>query len=357
MLLSLVVVLTLQSPQAVGVTPDSFATAKEPQIVIDFDDRVYIAYGMADATFVSISTDRGKSYQPPVKVGEPGKLSLGMRRGPRIAAHKGVITVTATYGAQGRGRDGDIVSFRSADKGKTWSKPISVSDVPGSAREGLHGMAVSPNGNLACVWLDLRDKGTRLYLATSQDGGSSWSDNRLVYASPSGTICECCHPSLAFNSKGKLYVMFRNSVAGARDMYVTSSNDLRTFSPAVKLGQGTWMINACPMDGGMLAFNVKGAVETIWRRESTVFLGRDSTSEQALGDGKQPWIAAGSTGTYLAWQNGGDIILASPGSNPRRVSQKGNDPVIASSPNGDLVIGAWTENGIRAFNLSQSERQ
>ncbi|MBV6456915.1 MAG: hypothetical protein HONBIEJF_00019 [Fimbriimonadaceae bacterium] len=332
------------------VTPPSFSRAREPQVAIDVDEQVYIAYGMGNAVYVSVSSDRGASYGDPIKVAEPGKLSLGMRRGPRICVRKGVLTITAVYGSQGNWRDGDIVAFRSADKGKTWSGPVLVNDVEGSGREGLHAMAVAPDGTLACAWLDLRDKGTKLFMATSKDGGGRWSDNRLVYASPSGTICECCHPSLAFDAKGRLHVMFRNSIDGARDMYITSSGDLRTFSPATKLGLGTWMINACPMDGGMLAVSPTGSVETIWRREGMVFQSRLS-GEERIGEGRNPWIAHGAAGTYLAWQSGKEVIYLAPGSNPSRVSQEGNDPVIAASPNGRLVIGAWNQNGIRSIRL------
>ncbi len=126
MLLPVLLAFSLQHPLTVEVTPPSFVKAMEPQIAIDSDDRVYITYGMGDATYVSISTDKGRSYRQPVKVGEPGRLSLGMRRGPRIAVNKGVVTVTATYGGQGRGRDGDIVAFRSMDKGATWSAPVYI---------------------------------------------------------------------------------------------------------------------------------------------------------------------------------------------------------------------------------------
>ncbi len=353
MLASMLITVAAQAMSTVAVTPLDFAASREPQIAISDDGRAYITYGKGNELFVSISSDKGKSYSAPIKVGEAGSLSLGMRRGPRIAVHKSTLTITATYGAQGRGRDGDIVSFRSADKGKTWSKPINVSDVPGSAREGLHGMAISPTGNLACAWLDLRGKGTHLYIATSRNGGSSWSDNRLVYASPSGNICECCHPSLAFDSADNLHVMFRNSLAGARDMYLTSSSDIKTFSTAKKLGQGTWMIAACPMDGGMLTTGPKGSIETIWRREGTIFRSQ-LAGESSLGDGRNPWITQGASGTYLAWQNGQDIILTSPGSNPRRVSQRGSDPVLAASANGKLVIAAWNENGIRALVVSEN---
>lgn len=346
-MLSAVVALSLS---VVQVSPQAHSQAAAPQIAIDRNKAVYIAYGVSNSLFLAVSSDMGASFSAPLKVGEAGQLSLGMRRGPRVSVHKGVVTVTAVYGAQGKGRDGDVVAFRSADKGRTWSGPVRVNDVEGSGREGLHAMAVAPDGTLACAWLDLRDKGTKLFMATSKDGGGRWSDNRLVYASPSGTICECCHPSLAFDAKGRLHVMFRNSIEGARDMYITSSGDLRTFSPATKLGLGTWMINACPMDGGMLAVSPTGSVEAIWRREGMVFQSRLS-GEERIGEGRNPWIAHGAAGTYLAWQSGKEVIFVAPASNPYRVSQEGNDPVIAASPDGKLVIGAWNQNGIRAIRL------
>lgn len=311
-------------------------------MAIDLDDRVYITYGMGVDVYVSISEDKGQSYAEPVKLGEIRRLALGMRRGPRITAHRGVVTVTAISHDTG-----DISAYRSSDRGKTWSSPARVNDVSGSAREGLHGMAVAPDGTIVCTWLDLRDKGTKLFMAVSRDGGAKWSENLLVYVSPSGTICECCHPSLAFDAKGKLYVMFRNFADGARDMYLTSSTDMRTFTPATKLGEGTWMLRACPMDGGMLSVDEKGVVQTLWRREDTVFQSNSTTPEKPLDKGRQPWITRGSRGAILTWQRGNDIVIAA-GAEPRVVSVTGSSPVVASSPNGKLTVAAWTEKGIRA---------
>jgi hypothetical protein len=341
---------TFQDLQVVQVTPPSFGMAREPQVALD-GRRTYIAYGMGDTTYISISTDHGKTFGTPIKVGEPGKLSLGMRRGPRIAVHEGVITVTATYGPLGGGRDGDLIAFRSEDEGRTWSA-VEVNGVEGSAREGLHGMAVASDGTLACAWLDLRTKSTQLYMSSSKDGGATWSENQLVYASPSGAICECCHPSLAFDGKGNLYVMFRNSLDGSRDMYTTFSQDLRTFSPALKLGKGTWPLRACPMDGGMLAAGPKGDLQTIWRREDTIYTARLAQPEKSQAKGAQPWIAINQAGTYIAWQNGREIMFVKPYSSVLRVSERGDSPVVAAS--GDMAIGAWTEKGIKAVSFSQA---
>ena len=334
----------------IQVTPPTFSKAKEPQIALD-GQNVYIAYGMGDEIYLSSSSDEGKTFGEPTKVGQMNKLALGMRRGPRVVSSKGAITITAISHA-----DGDLMSFHSKDRGKTGSAPVKVNSAPKSAREGLHAMALAPDGTIACTWLDLRDTGTRLYAAFSNDGGATWSENRLVYTSPGGTICECCHPSLAFDRRGKLHILFRNSVNGARDMYLTTSTDMRTFTPAVKLGEGTWMLNACPMDGGMLAIDQGGDVQAVWRREDRLYLSGGGSDEHLLDKGSQPWITANSKGMALVYQRGAEIVLAA-GWEPQVITNNGRSPVVASSPTGTFSIAAWTENGIRAYAFRQVTRK
>jgi hypothetical protein len=186
-------------------------------------------------------------------------MSLGMRRGPRIASSGDAVVITAIGGPQGKGRDGDLIAYRSTDRGKGWQGPIRVNDVDASAREGLHAMTATEDGVLWCVWLDLRAKKTELYASKSLDGGLTWERNRLVYRSPGGSICECCHPSVVARGD-TVQILFRNSLGGNRDMYLVTSDDAgKTFGEAVRLGDMHWVLNACPMDGGMLAVD-KGAV-------------------------------------------------------------------------------------------------
>jgi hypothetical protein len=339
--------LSATAPQAVRVTPADFGAAKEPQIAVD-GSTIYVAYGLEDAVYVSSSTDAGKSFGAPVKVGSAGKLSLGMRRGPRIAARNGNLTITAIYGVQGRGKDENLVAFRSSDRGKSWSSPATVNSYPASAREGLHAMAQSPDGTVACSWLDLRGAGTELYLATSKDFGASWSDNRILYTSPSGTICECCHPSLAFDARGGLHALFRNSTGGARDMFLISSRDGRNFGGAAKLGCGTWMLKACPMDGGMLAVGKDGTVRAVWRRDGTVYWSGATGAERALGEGRDPWMAmamAGSVPVYV-WKSGKGLVWSRAGGRAQTLTEVGQSPVVAAAGDDKSVYAAWGNSGI-----------
>jgi hypothetical protein len=272
-----------------------------------------------------------------------------MRRGPRIAANGQTVGVTAIGGSQGKGRDGDVLAYISSDGGKTWAGPTPVNDTSDSAREGLHAMAAGPPGQLSCVWLDLRNGNPEIFAAASDDGGKTWKKNVRVYRSPDGHVCECCHPSIAYDQRGNLYVMWRNWLDGARDMYLARSTDGgRTFEAAQKLGKGTWPLEACPMDGGYLAASPIGDIFTAWRREAAVFLTSHSLeSEQRLGAGEQPWIAAGAQGPFVVWlEKGTDrLLLRSPGhTHSVELAPKAAAPVIAASPDGQgPVVAAWEE--------------
>src|SRR5262245_47441146 len=154
---------------------------------------VALAFGSGNTVYVATSDDAGRTFRAPLPVSSSGQLALGMHRGPRVAYAPGALVVSAIVANEGRGKDGDLVAWRSTDGGKTWSAPVRVNDVRGSAREGLHAMAAGEQGTLFAAWLDLRGRGTQVYGSTSSDGGASWSPNRLVYASPSGSVCQCCH--------------------------------------------------------------------------------------------------------------------------------------------------------------------
>src|SRR5207253_1724526 len=138
-----------------------------------------------------------------------------------------------------------------------------INSVTNSAREALHAMAGNQHGDVWVAWLDLRSGKTELWGASSHDSGKSWNDDVLIYRSPDGHICECCHPSVQVERNGTVQVMWRNWLGGARDMYVTQSTDGgRTFKTAEKIGSGTWLLNACPMDGGSIS-----GPYFLWRRE------------------------------------------------------------------------------------------
>jgi BNR repeat protein len=339
-MLLLSLLLGMPIPPSAAATPN-----RQPQLAAQ-GRHVAVAYGAGDAVYFAASTDAGATFGRPVLVSSGGPLSLGMHRGPRVAYTSRGIVVSAIVGEQGKGKDGDLLAWRSADGGKTWSGPVRVNDVTGAAREGLHAMAAGGKDTLFAAWLDLRAAGTRVYGATSADGGATWSANRLAYESPSGTVCPCCHPSVAVDGAGRVFVMFRNALEGSRDLYLTRSTDGgHTFEPARKLGRGTWKLDACPMDGGALAVDGDGRVTTVWRREDTLFVSPAEGPETALGPGRNAAAATTPRGTYSAWTEGKRLLLKRPlRAQPEVIAEDGGFPSIAALADGSVAV-AWESNG------------
>lgn len=282
-------------------------------------------------------------------------VPLSRHRGPRLVFTRGAMVVTAVVGqkeatgphAHGLPADGDLLAWRSADNGRTWSKAIRVNDVLAAPKEGLHTLAVAPNGDLYAAWLDLRTEGTRLYGASSKDGGLTWSKNTKLYESPDGTICQCCHPTASYDEAGNLEVMWRNAVDGARDFYLLRSTDGgKTFGKAQRLGEGTWKINACPMDGGDLT-HVAGKTVSVWRRMEDLYTAEPGKPEVKVGPGHDATATSAGGKLYVLYIREGKALLWSEGKT-QQIGEDATFPVLTALPNGNLMA-AWEQAGAIAL--------
>jgi len=80
----------------------------------------------------------------------------------------------------------DVRFARSTDGGATWSPSVRVNDDPSDpdSWQWFGTMSVAPNGRIDVVWNDTRASGaanvSELYLASSADGGLSFSANRVA---------------------------------------------------------------------------------------------------------------------------------------------------------------------------------
>jgi hypothetical protein len=332
--------------------PNAEPALREPQLAAN-SKLVALTYGADGQIFFRRSGDRGKTFSAPVRVATANVVPLNRHRGPRLVLAGNSIIISAVVGrtlatgphAHGLPMDGDLCVWRSEDQGKSWSACIRVNDFLGAPTEGLHTLAASADGKLFAAWLDKRGAqglgdAVRLYGAQSTDGGRTWATNTKLYESPDGTICQCCHPSAAFDGGGRLWVMFRNAVGGARDMYLVNSVDGTSFSAAAKAGQGTWKLNACPMDGGGISVQPDG-VHTAWRREKQIYLARPGQPEVMLGEG----IDVSLSGAYLVWTTPQGIAALGPrAASPLLLSADGAFPNVVSLPEGG-ALAAWESKG------------
>lgn len=337
--------------------------AHEPELAVDDADHVAIVCASNERAYVRVSRDRGATFSDPTTLPAAGTISVGMRRGPKIAiVDERTLCVALCAGERGGGKDGDVLAFRSTDLGATWSAPVRVNTTPSSAREGLHALASGPKGELACAWIDLDGDAPDVVLALSTDDGSTFGTNRRLgrYAKgASSALCPCCSPSIAIDRDGTLYVAWREERSGKRDVVLATSHDaFATRATLQRLGTARWELAACPMDGG----SVRAAgddVAIVWRCDTDVLLASTRLPETSfrIGAGAQPVLAIGkdlhavwSSDRFgaLRWRT---LAKGFEGPPARELAPRATACVIASSPTRGRgpVIAAWEtsydENG------------
>ncbi len=320
----------------VEVTPAA-AGGAQPQVAAAETGEFLVAFGQGNEIYLAVSSDDGAHFQTPKKIGSLPKLALGMRRGPRIALSGRSATITVM-------NDSDLFAFHSEDVGATWSGPVRINTVRTSAREGLGNLAAGPQGLFYATWLDLRSGATEIYGALSRDGGKTWGTNELVYHSPDGHTCECCHPAAAFNSRGDLTVMWRNALNGSRDLWTaTRPAGSANFEPPAKQGSGTWKLSGCPMDGGAVFAQADGSFASTWQREQEVYLSAAPGDEHLLGDGVQPLALSARGVTHVWWQQGSKLMHATGGSSdaPTVFAKNAKFAAAAASPKTGTIVVAF----------------
>jgi hypothetical protein len=299
-----------------------------PNISKDKSNHLHVVYGSGDSIMYLFSKD-GKTYTAPATIAVlPGLFAASMR-GPQIAATGNGIVVTACT------RSGNIFSYTKDASGK-WTKAEKVNDVDETAKEAL--ISLSADGlNAYVVWLSVKKpKGQNLYGAKTSDGGKTWSKNILVYESPDGSVCECCKPSVVVRGN-TVHVMFRNWLNGSRDLYLIKSiNGGRSFEQAQKLGEGTWKLNGCPMDGGGIALDKNESPETVWRREGKIYASAPGKPEREIGEGRGCTIETINNKTIYAWAQNGDIIVMNNDGTKKSLG-KGSLPLVKAVNNTHAV--------------------
>lgn len=279
----------------------TIAAGQQPQASVDTKGVVRVAFGFEDKILCATSRDNGVTFSDPVTVGVVVGMHLGMTRGPQIASSSSYSYITAIN------KEGNIHSFKLDHTSDQWAKAEVVNDLPGSAPEGLMSIGADEEDNFYAVWLDVRqDKKNKIVFSSTSAKASTWTKNRVVYQSPDSTVCECCKPSIAVEGT-QVNLMFRNWLGGSRDLYLVSSDDKgQTFDRPVKLGDGTWKLKGCPMDGGGLTVDTNLSIHTAWQRQGTIFYARPGEKEIQIGKGRSCSIS-GNTTPVLSWQEGTEL--------------------------------------------------
>jgi len=317
----------------------SLGAGVHPSVSVDPTGGIHVVFGQKNKLLYAVSTDGGRTFPQPLVVDSLLAFQIGASRGPQIAVTRTNVVITVID------KPGNVLVYTLARATGNWTRRTRVNDVTDVAKEGFVTLAAGTDSTFYAVWLDLRgDQRNKLVMARSTDGGQAWSANQILYQSPDGTVCECCQPTVLAHAD-TVRVLFRNNLQGARDMYLLTSLDGgTTVADTAKLGQGTWLLKGCPMDGGGMAVDTDGVAVTIWRRDDWLYRVRPGELEMALAKGKNGNVTTTASGPAYVWQADGSVWGQLPGQPERLLVGVGAYPKLATLPN-NRVLCVWEQDG------------
>jgi hypothetical protein len=268
--------------------------AAEPAIEAAPDGSVYVTWvthaanSQADVMIAHVTSD-GQMQGAPVRVNSQPGIATAWRGDPPTVAITPDQSVLVGWTARVESESGqatDIYLSSSRDHGQTFGAPVKVNDDPKPAVHGMHSLTVARDGRIYVAWLDERnvsplpmkdmkmaarstghhmESNREVFIAASTDGGRSFSRNQRVATD----ACPCCKTALATTADGRVYLSWRQVLAGNfRHIAVASSSDhTQTFATPLIVSDDQWVLSGCPVSGAALFAGNDGSVQVLWYSE------------------------------------------------------------------------------------------
>ncbi len=188
----------------------------QPSIAVDPDGTVYVAWWDNTGLYLQKSSD-GFTFSDAVEVsaGVNGTFKIA----PSVCA-PAPGKVHVAYSSPD-GQEGRIFLATSSDGGGTFSS-VRVDDAAGSFRTNPD-LAVAVDGSIHVVWQDERDGDSDVYFSGSIDGGQTFSSDVRVNDDV-GTANQDL-PSIAVGAGGNIYIVWRDWRNGNSDIFFSKSTD------------------------------------------------------------------------------------------------------------------------------------
>ena len=176
------------------------------------------------------------SFLPNTRISDIAKQSFWAHTfssgGHNIAVH-GTEVYAAWYDV--RNRDSDIFFAKSTNGGMLFGSSVRVNDDRGNSRQYKPSLAVDSAGNIYLLWRDDRRGHADIYFSKSTNGGKSFSKNRRVNDDPEWAYQG--NPALGVSPGGSLYAAWSDSRNNEEDdIYFSASLDRgRRFSRNLRL--------------------------------------------------------------------------------------------------------------------------
>src|SRR5437867_1573248 len=143
---------------------------------------------------------------------------------------------------------------------------VRVSEEGGYWNQWTPAIAVGPRGTVYAVWDDPRDEpdgANSIYFSRSVDGGLTWSTPNVRVSLWSEGHQE--DPSIAVDSEGTIFVVWRGGTTRVIDVWVARSTDMgATWSLPSKVNDVSGFVQISKSYGPTIAVDAEGRVYVAW---------------------------------------------------------------------------------------------
>ena len=220
-----------------------------------------------DFVYLDYSRDQGITYSVPIKINQQAqRISAWPENPPAIAITKsGRILVL--YYVDEQQKSTSYFSY-SDDSGKTFSRPVLISDHATTDMHYMDKMLLDRAGNVHFFWHDRRNEAENsklsgsisLYHAQTNSIGIDEFKNELITHS----VCSCCRTAISLSAQGDPVLLLRMAFAdGARD-HVLLRKESATEWKKKRISDDHWVIDACPEHGPALEIDEQGRSHLTW---------------------------------------------------------------------------------------------
>jgi hypothetical protein len=358
---------------AVIATPDG---GIQPQAIADDAGVVHLIYFKGEPAGGDLFYVRRKpgttEFSKPIRVNsQPGSaVATGTIRGGQLALGRDGRVHVAWNGSQKAAPPNPIkgspMLYARLDKDRIAFEPQRNLMHRTFHLDGGGSIGADREGNVYVAWhaksadAPEGEAGRRLWVARSQDDGTTFSDEGPAIETETGA-CGCCGTKALVDRRGTLYVLYRAAKRSVeRDMMLAISRDNGAHFQAASLQP--WPVSTCPMSseslvdtpsGVLAAWETKGQIAYA-RVDPQSLVASRPTSPPGGGNRKHPALAANADGETIVvwaedtgWQRGGSLawrIFDRSGRATREMGRVDDGipvwslPAVVALPDGNFVI-------------------
>lgn len=239
----------------------------QPALAVDRSGRVWLSWLEArdgGGHRFRVSARQGSTWSEPITIAEGDALLANWADVPAVfVTSAGALAASWLERGPGRGAYGIRVRT-STDQGGNWTPAVTPHRDASATEHGFVSFFEAPGAGPGLVWLDGREMagghdgtGNMALRATTLTGGHP-GDELVV----DPRVCECCQTSAARIDGGVIVAYRDRSDDEVRDIAVSRFLN-GTWSPPRTVHADNWRINACPVNGPVVAASGR-AVAVAW---------------------------------------------------------------------------------------------